>query len=144
MAGCYLLLIENRRRACCLQQEELGHLRRLWGMVEEVLGAFEAWFGTPWGQVDVERLSDLAKDQLKALKTLPRAARSYEVFRYGQDEGVPSSSGDTSCLIRLDSLPNWPPLISVTSVLMNKQYAGEVAVTQVFVILPLSLLNDAT
>ena len=65
----------------CALQEELGHLQKLWVMVEGVLGQFGEWYRTLWDKISVDKLLEQTKVLAKDVKGLNKAVRLYDVFR---------------------------------------------------------------
>lgn len=51
-------------------------------MVEIVLSAFRDWYVTLWDTIDVDQLLERCKTLNKEVKTLNRAVRLYDVYKY--------------------------------------------------------------
>ena len=66
-------------------QEELGYLKSLWDMVSAVMFTFSDWYATLWDKIDVDFLVEETKKLSKEVKTLNKATRTYEVFRWAVD-----------------------------------------------------------
>lgn len=61
--------------------EELESLKALWDMAAVVLFTVKDWTRTLWDKIDVDVLMEEAKKLTKEVKTVPKAARSFEVYR---------------------------------------------------------------
>lgn len=61
--------------------EELEHLKALWDMVAYVFFIFRDWRATKWEVIDTEMLAEKTKALGKEIKTLNKAARTYDVYK---------------------------------------------------------------
>lgn len=51
-------------------------------MIERVLGTFSEWYSMLWDKIDVDMLLEKTKTLSKDTKTLNKATRLYDVYRY--------------------------------------------------------------
>lgn len=61
--------------------EELEHLKSLWDMISYVFFIFHDWRATKWESIDTEMLAERTKALSKDIRTLSKAARTYEVYK---------------------------------------------------------------
>lgn len=57
-------------------------MRAVWQMIERVLGTFSEWYSMLWDKIDVDMLLEKTKTLSKDTKTLNKATRLYDVYRY--------------------------------------------------------------
>lgn len=60
----------------------MGYLKSVWDMVAVVMHTFGEWHATPWDKINVDMLVEETKKLAKEVKTLNKAVRGYEVFRW--------------------------------------------------------------
>jgi hypothetical protein len=65
--------------------EEAAHLRQLWDKGSDVLQHFATWSSLRWNGIDVDAITEKAKQKLRELRSLPKALHEYEVFRVQED-----------------------------------------------------------